>query len=142
LEAYAGGWALAERAQEEVHREPESSSQLISLAGGVEKISAVTVAQAYSLGDRVAIHLVEETAEYLAVGVTGFVNALNPCLLILGGGVIQGLPQLVSMIESRVRARALETAVERLRVTTAILGNNAGVIGAAALARQRMLETG
>jgi hypothetical protein len=38
-------------------------------------------------------------------------------------------------VENRVRAQALQTAVEGLRITTAALGNKAGVIGAAALAR-------
>jgi glucokinase len=140
LEAYVGGWAIAERAQAAVRLEPGAGRQLTDLAGRVEKISAATVAQAYSQGDSLAERLVEETAEYLSVGMTGFVNALNPCLIVLGGGVIQGLPHLASLVDSMVRVRALETAVEHLRVTTAVLGNNAGVVGAATLARHKMLE--
>lgn len=136
LEAYSGGWAIAERAQEAVHADPQAGQRLVALAGSIQQVSAITVAQAYASGDPLACHLVEETAKYLAAGVVSIVNAFNPCLLVLGGGVIQGLPQYVTMIEPMVRANALEAAAEGLRIVTAALGGKAGVIGAAALARQ------
>ena len=138
LEAYAGGWAIAERAQEAVRADPKAGQTLVTLAGGIQHISAATVSRAYTDGDPLASRLVEETAQYLAAGVVGIVNAFNPCLLILGGGVIQGLPEYVPMIERSLRASALETAVEHLRIVAAALGNKAGVIGAAALARNKI----
>ena len=137
LEAYAGGWAIAERAQEAVHADPQAGQRLVTLAGTVEQISAATVTQAYTNGDSLAHHLVEETAQCLAAGVVGIVNAFNPCLLVLGGGVIQGLPEYASMVEPIVRVNALEVAAEGLRIVTAALGNKAGVIGAAALVRDK-----
>ena len=137
LEAYAGGWAIAERAQEAVHADPQAGQQLVTLAGTIEQISAATVTQAYTNGDSLAHHLVEETAQYLAAGVVGIVNAFSPCLLVLGGGVIQGLPEYASMIEPIVRVNALEVAAEGLRIVTAALGDKAGVIGAAALVRDK-----
>ena len=140
LEAYAGGWAIAERAQEAVHADPKAGQTLVTLAGGIQHISAATVSRAYTDGDSLARRLVEETAQYLAAGVVGIVNAFNPCLLILGGGVIQGLPEYIPLIERSVRANALETAVEHLRIVTAALGNKAGVIGAADLARSKIGE--
>ncbi len=136
LEAYVGGWAIAERAQEAVQDDPEDGQRLVNLAGNVQGISAATVAKAYADGDPLAHHLVEETAQYLAAGVVTIVNAFNPCLLVLGGGVIQGLPELASMIESAVHLNGLEAAVESLRIVTPALGDKAGVIGAAALARE------
>jgi glucokinase len=136
LEAYSGGWAIAERAQEAVQADPQAGQRLVTLAGSIQQVSAITVAQAYASGDHLARHLVEETAKYLAAGVVSIVNAFNPCLLVLGGGVIQGLPQYATMIEPIVRANALKTAAEGLRIVTAALGGKAGVIGAAALAQQ------
>lgn len=138
LEAYGGGWAIAERAQEAIQSDAQAGQRLVSLAGSVQEVSAATVAQAYGYGDSLAQRLVEETAYYLAAGVVSIVNAFNPCLLVLGGGVIQGLPALLSMIEKAVRANALETAVEGLHIVTAALGNQAGVIGAAVLARHKV----
>lgn len=140
LEAYAGGWAIAERAQEAVRADPRAGQTLVALANDIQHISAATISRAYSDGDSLALRLVEETAQYLAAGVVSIVNAFNPCLLILGGGVIQGLPEYIPLIERSVRANALETAVEHLRIVTAALGNKAGVIGAAALARSKIEE--
>jgi hypothetical protein len=45
------------------------------------------------------------------------------------------------MVERAVRINALEAALEGLRIVTAALGNKAGVIGAAALARHRLQQT-
>jgi len=138
LEAYAGGWAIAERAQEAVNTNPQAAQRLVALAGDIQQISAATVTQACSEGDSLACCLVEETAQYLAAGVVGIINTFNPCLLVLGGGVIQGRPEYVSEVERIVRENALPTAVADLRIVRAALGDKAGVIGAAALVRDRM----
>jgi len=138
LEAYAGGWAIAERAQEAVGADLQAGQRLVALAGDIKQISAATVSQACSDGDPLARHLVEETAQYLAAGVVGIINAFNPCLLVLGGGVIQGRPEYVSEVERVVRENALQAAVQGLRIVMAALGDKAGVIGAAALARDKI----
>lgn len=136
LEAYAGGWAIAERAQDTVNEMPTEGKQLKALAGSVEKITAETVSQAYRQGDPLAQRLVEETGQYLGAGVVNIVNAFNPCRVVLGGGVVEGIPELVQMVEKFTRKRALEAAVEKLEIVKAKLGANAGVVGAAALARE------
>jgi glucokinase len=135
FEAYCGGWAIAERAQAAVKRQPGAGKELVKTAGSIEKISAVTVSQAYMKGDPLTQKLVKDTARYLAAGIVGIVNAFNPQLIILGGSVILGIPDLVPMAEKRVRNLALPTPVGDLRIAVAALGNKAGVIGAAALAR-------
>ena len=140
LEAYAGGWAIAERAQEAARIDPKAGQRLVTLAGSTQQISAATVTQAYTSGDPLSRHLVEETAQYLAAGLVSIINAFNPCLLILGGGVILGLPEYATMVEYAVRQNALPTAVEGLRIVIAALGDKAGVIGAAALARDKIRQ--
>lgn len=138
LEAYAGGWAIAERAQEAVRYDPEAGKTLISLAGAVENITAFTVTQAYQKGDSLAFRLVRETSYFLAAGLVSAVNSFNPCLLILGGGVIEGLPELIKAVDYFIKQKALKPAVEKLRVVSATLGSKAGVIGAAALAQEKI----
>ena len=140
LEAYTGGWAIAERAQEAVRTAPENGQLLVSLVGSVEKISAATVSQAYHEGDLLAQRLVEETGRYLAAGVVSIVNAFNPCVLVLGGGVVEGLPELLHIVKESVDRLALEANVESLKIVKAALGGDAGIIGAAALA-QELLQT-
>jgi glucokinase len=138
LEAYVGGWAIAERAQELAGNDPEACQTLLALAGSINKISAATVTEAYNLGDPLAQRIVEETAQFLAAGIVAIVNALNPHLFILGGGVIQGLPAYVSMVDPLVHSNALEAASDDLHIVKAALGNKAGVIGAAALALHKL----
>ena len=137
LEAYAGGWAIGERVQEAVRSDRKAGQPLITLARSIEQISAATVTEAYANGDPLAQRIVEDTAYFLAAGLVGIVNAFNPCLIVLGGGVIQGLPKYASIVEHIVHLNALEAALEGLRIVTAALGNKAGVIGAATLARHR-----
>jgi glucokinase len=136
LEAYAGGWAIAKRAQDAVIKMPKEGKQLKSLAGTIEKITAETVSQAYRQGDPLAQRLVEDTGQYLGAGVVSIVNAFNPCRIILGGGVIEGIPELVQIVEEFTRRRALEAAVEKLEIVKANLGDVAGAVGAAILARE------
>ncbi len=76
----------------------------------------------------------------MAAGLVSIINAFNPCLIVLGGGVILGLPEYATIVERAVRENALPTAVEGLRIVMAALGDKAGVIGAAALARDKIRQ--
>lgn len=113
LEAYCGGWALAERARE---------------AGvDVPLDPAVPAARA----------IVEEAGRHLGAGLVGAIHLLNPRRVILGGGVIESLPRIAEIAEAEVRARAIPVFLEGLEIVPPALGAEAGVIGAAHLARQR-----
>ena len=76
----------------------------------------------------------DEVARALVAGTVGLVNAFNPCRLILGGGVMQGLPELLDRIDTGIRRFALKPPAEGLQVLPAKLHNDAGVVGAATLA--------
>lgn len=137
LEAYAAGWAIAERAREAARSDPDSADALISFAGAAGDITATHVTEAYRRGDVLSARLVTETGDYLiAAGVT-LVNAFNPEVLVLGGGVIEALPELVSLIDKGVAKWALPAARGAVTVEKAALAGDAGVVGAAALARHR-----
>ena len=135
LEAYVGGWAIAERAQETIRALSVEGKRLLTLAGKIQQVTAVTVSQAYKEGDLLARLVVEETGQYLAAGVVSIVNAFNPCLVVLGGGVVEGIPDLVPMVNKITRNNALKANIEKLKIVKAALGGNAGVIGAATLAQ-------
>ena len=138
LEAYAGGWAIAERAQEAIRANFQNGRQLISLAGTIENITAKTVGDAYYKKDPLSVQLIEETIQYLAAGVVSIVNVFNPRILILGGGVIEGMPELISEIEKIAKEKALESSLVDLKITKAALGSDAGVIGAAIFAQNEI----
>ncbi len=140
LEAYASGWAIAERAQEAAQAKPRAGKKLISLAGNIDRITAAVVSQAYYDEDPLALQLFMETAHYLSSGLVSVVNAFNPCLLILGGGVIEGLPELLPIVDGEIRKKALQTALESLNIVKAALGKESGIVGAAALALEMIKE--
>ena len=115
LEAYAGGWAIAERAQEAVQMNSKKGEWLTRRAGRLKDITATHVSLAYYANDPLALQLVNDTCMYLSAGIVGMINAFNPCVFVLGGGVIEGLPILISKVEQLTRERALKTSVENLK---------------------------
>ncbi len=137
LEAFAGGRSIARRAREIVSAHPEVGKVLLDLAGGhVDAITTREVAAAYHSKDALARNLVREAEEALVAAAVSLVNAFNPCLFILGGGVIDGLLEIVAHVDEGVRLRGLAAATSSLRFVTAELGGVAGVVGAAALSRE------
>lgn len=140
LEAYCGGWAIAERAREAVDAAPEAGKRLLALAGSRADVTAATVDRAADEGDPLARRLVEETSHYLGAGLIGIVHAFNPRRVVLGGGVIAGMPDLIAAAAAEVREHAMAVFLEDLEIVPAALGAEAGVVGAALFARQRFGE--
>jgi glucokinase len=140
LEAYVGGWAIAERVQEAIQTMSVEGKTILTLAGSVNYVTSIILNQAYRRGDLLARVLVQETGRYLATGIINIVNIFNPCRVILGGGVIEGIPELISIAKDIVSADALEPAIESLQIVKSSLGSNAAVIGAATLAQNLLKE--
>lgn len=140
LEAYVGGWAIAERVQEAIQTMSVEGKTILTIAGSVNNVSSITLNQAYRRGDLLARVLVQETGRFLATGIINIVNIFNPCRVILGGGVIEGIPELISIAKDIVSASALEPAIESLQIVKSSLGSNAAVIGAATLAQNMIKE--
>ena len=135
MEALAGGWAIAARTQAMVKSHPASGNTILQMAGGkLEEISARTLVQAHYAGDPLAKGIMDEVIDALSAGISALVNAINPCRIILGGGIIEGMPELLTRIQEGVKRRALSAATGDLTFLPSKLGNDAGIIGAAALA--------
>lgn len=140
VEAYAAGWAVAKRAREAV-ASGGAGSLLPELAGSIDGITSKTVAEACGRGDEVARRIAAETGDYLAAAMVNVVNSFNPHRLVLGGGVLDGFPDLIEVIRDHVNRNALSACVEQLEIVRAELGPHAGAIGAAVLARSRYPAT-
>jgi glucokinase len=142
FEALAGGWAVARDAQAMVITDKKGGKILLAIAGNeINKITAKTVAEAARKNDALAKKIVDNLADALIAGTTALVNAIGPCRLILGGGIMEGMPQLLGRIEKGVKKYALKAATENLKVLPAKLHNDSGVIGAAAFALHSMDKT-
>ena len=83
-----------------------------------------------------------KATKYLGVGIGSIVNFLNPDMIVLGGGVVEALDKdFIKDIRKAAKKYALPDTLKGVQIVRAQLGDDAGVLGAAALARQR-LNTG
>jgi len=78
---------------------------------------------------------VAETEQYLTDGAVSVVNAFNPSLLVMSGGLVAGMPDWVPAVERAVRYRCQPPAAGA-RVVRARFAEDAAMIGAAQLARR------
>ena len=135
FEALAGGWAIERDARSAVARDKNAGKRLLSLCGGdLEKITGKHVVQAALENDALGKMLMDNVAAALIAGSVSIVNALGPKRLIFGGGVIEGMPELIDKIDQGVKKYALARATSSLDVVSAMLHNDSGVVGAAAYA--------
>ena len=75
-------------------------------------------------------------AKYLGIGIASVVNFLNPEMIILGGGVVEALDdKFIERIRKFAAEYALPNTMDGVKIVTAKLGDDAGVIGASVLAR-------
>lgn len=135
LEAFCGGWGVAARAREAIEQDGKgaASRKLLELAGNqVEKITSNHVVQAFHQKDPLALELIERMRTGLIAGCASLVNILNPCRLIVGGGLVEGMPEIIGMIDQGVKRDSLKAATKSLEVVRAKLGKELGVLGSAA----------
>lgn len=133
-EALASGTGMARQARRAIERGEDSL--LKELCGGdLDQLRVEMIAEADAKGDSLSQRLLIETGEYLGVGLANIANMLNPELIVLGGGVIRGVPKLFDLAEISMRRRAWKQASDCLRLVKARFGREAGVIGAAVLVK-------
>jgi len=136
LEAYCSSSAIIERCRSRLSQELTPTFQEV-LNGDLKELTIKRLFIAARKKDEMALQIIEETAGYLAVGLAGVVNLLNPDLVIIGGGVADGGAGFVETVAQELRSRACSSAAKNLRVAKATLGNNAGFIGASILGEER-----
>ncbi|HKP17875.1 MAG TPA: ROK family protein [Gaiellaceae bacterium] len=121
LEAYVSGSSIAERAREH------------GLTGAAEDVAA-----AAAEGVAAAVAVWEETIEALACGLTSIVNVFEPEVVVIGGGVSRAGEQLLGPVRERVQEKAMGSAGAG-RIVRSALGDHVGVVGAAAIAHERVI---
>ena len=130
VEAYVSGRNLANRAREELQTQKSSA---VTRAGGVDKVHAGHLDEAAREGDAYADALWNEVAPLLGMMLANAVVLLNPSHVVLGGGVLEGAPELRRRVLVAFRALVNAASAEGLAVASTTLGDNAGMLGAAAL---------
>lgn len=135
--AGAVGWfALDPRWREDFGRmgsfEAEAAGPALARRLGAP--SAEDVAAAARRGEPAARRAVDETVEWLAMGIANLVSALNPQVVVLGGGLMQASDLFLEPVRHAVRRWAQPLAVDQCRIELTQLGEDAALLGAARLA--------
>jgi glucokinase len=132
VETLASGTAIGREGRAAAEREPDSLLGKM-LADGHE-IDGKAVTEVALNGDAAARAVFELTGRRLGVALTSFANIFEPEVIVIGGGVIAAGDLLLDPARRELEARALPP-MNRTPVLAAKLGSDAGMIGAAAMAR-------
>jgi glucokinase len=140
LEALASKTAIGRRVSKAVRKGlPTVLGERMARKGG--RLKSGDLAEAVAANDLVALKEVQRAAHYLGIGLGGLVNVLGPELVLVGGGVAGALGDpYVELVRVAVRSQALTDPDGLIRIERAALGDDAGILGAALLARERFVR--
>ena len=129
LEQYASATALVKAAARALENKPWGA-----LSGQSGELTAERIAVAALEGDRLALSLYETAGRYLGIAAATIANLLNIEAIILGGGVAGSFELLAEPMQLEMMSRAFPVPGRRLKIVKGELGDDAGILGAAALA--------
>lgn len=130
FEAFSSGTGIENYVSEQL-----AAGRKSSLTG---KPSARAIADAANAGDKLAIKAYARAGKYLGIGVANYLHIFDPSIVILGGGVSMSGPLLREPFETSLRKHVFHPRyLEGLVIAQAELGDDAGLLGALALARMK-----
>ena len=137
LEQYGSGTALVRSTKQAAMSDPRAAAAVLELAGGDPgAITGPVITEAAVAGDDFARHELTVLGGWLGHGIASLVAVLDPAVIVVGGGVSEAGELLLEPIKAaydrELTGRGYRPSAE---VRPAVLGNRAGVIGAADLAR-------
>lgn len=99
----------------------------------LNKMTAKIVFDAYRENDVLAKQVIERFKSYLAIGIAGIINTLDPHIIAIGGGVSRAGDIILDGLNDQIRSHILYKEEDFAPIVIATLGNDAGIIGAAFL---------
>jgi glucokinase len=136
LEALASGRAIARMAAEAVASGRPTA--LAAVGADPARLSAEVVAEAARHGDAVAREIYQRAGFYVGVGVANVLNLLNPRTVVIGGGVSKAGDLLLDPVRRTARQLAFDRPARDAEIVPAALGDDVGVVGAAAVVLERL----
>jgi glucokinase len=131
LEMLASGTAIGR-----IFRERLAAGGTSIVTQWTSHATGADVTRAAAMEDPLAVEVFAEAAHALGVGVVNAVNIFNPDVVVLGGGVTGAGDRLFGPVRAMVKERAMPVSRENARVLPVALGDDAGMCGALAIARQ------
>ena len=136
VESVASGTNMARIAKERLQHGVESSLQEHE-----GEITAKEVVQAAANGDQMALELLQQAGSYIGMAVANLVHLFNPQRFIFGGGVSNAGDLLFDPIRRAAKRRTMPNYHGTFDIVAAELGDNVGLLGAAALAFSKAKAT-
>ncbi|MCA9182478.1 MAG: ROK family protein, partial [Planctomycetales bacterium] len=136
LEAVASRLAISAAAAQAAYR--GDAPNLRAEAGtDLSEIRSKVLARSVAAGDKAVEEIIKNAARSIGVAVGNLVNLLLPEKVILGGGLVEAMPELfVNSVTRSATKRVLPTYVDTFQVVAAQLGDDAAVMGAAGWAQK------
>jgi glucokinase len=137
LETIASGPNIVRRVREQLFSDPSFS--VSKLARDMEgKLTNRRVVQAALEDDELALMVLKETGRVLGMAVASIMNLLNVEVVVLGGGVMAAGELILKPLRDEAERGTVAPAFDCCRIVPAQLGQDAGIIGAALLARDTL----
>lgn len=137
LETLASGPNIVRRVREQLFSDPSFSvSQLARDMEGT--LTGERVMRAAMENDELAVSVLKETGLILGAAVASIINLLNVEAVVLGGGVMAAGDLILGPIRKEAYRGTMRASFDCCRIVAAQLGQDAGIIGAALLARDTM----
>jgi len=133
FESYGSATALINQTRKAMEQNPDSA--LWSICPTLEEVNGKTAFDGMRMGDPVGTEVVRRYIEYLSVGTANLVNIFRPEVFCIGGGICKEGDTLLGPIREYVKRECYNSGSAGTRICVAELGNDAGIIGAAALYR-------
>ncbi len=133
FEAYASATGLIRQTKEAMLKNKDSEMWKI-VEGDIEKVNGRTAFDAMRNGDKSGADVVDTYCDYLACGITNIINIFQPDVLCIGGGISKEGDNLLNRINKVIEKERFSKNIDKQTVIKiAMLGNDAGIIGAAML---------
>jgi glucokinase len=141
LEALASKTAIARRVDKAVRKGlPTVLGEKMARKAG--RLKSRDLAEAIMAEDLVALKEVQRAAHFLGIGLGSLINVFGPEIVIIGGGVAGALGDpYVERVRASARAQAITDPQGKIRIDRAALGDDAGILGAALLAREHLVQS-
>ncbi len=139
LETVASGPNIVRRAREMVFNSPAYMRSPLA-AKMSNRLTCEEIIDAASHGDELAIRVMDDTANYLGTAIANVINLFNIDLVVLGGPVMAAANLLLGRIREYSSRRCFPQLYDCCKIVSAELGDDAGVIGSAMMARDKLCE--
>jgi glucokinase len=135
LEAYASATNVVRRTREDLAAWRGPTRLRDYFTANDDELTAKLVFDLAAAGDELALKVVDDTAYYLALGACGAIAAVDPEMVVFGGGMAEAGEDFRVRIENYVKKFGLPFPARSVKIRLAKLGSDAGFIGAAGCAR-------